>query len=85
MRWEGSSMSDERNYTVRIHDDRDGMYWAEVLELPGCFASGANEAELLEALAEAVGFYLSDGDHEVRLMWGPAQACVIKERQILVG
>jgi predicted RNase H-like HicB family nuclease len=30
-----------------------------VLELPGCFASGAGMAELHQALTEAIGLYLS--------------------------
>ena len=38
----------------------DGTYWAEVKELPGCFASGATLDELREALAESVSLYLSD-------------------------
>jgi hypothetical protein len=32
-----------------------GSYWAEVRELPGCFASGNDLNELREALDEAVG------------------------------
>ena len=38
----------------------DGMYWAEVTELPGCFASGDTVTELIEALEEAVSLYLTD-------------------------
>ena len=38
----------------------DGSYWAEIKELPGCFASGATLDELSEALAEAVSLYLAD-------------------------
>jgi predicted RNase H-like HicB family nuclease len=37
-----------------IHDEDDGTYWAEVKELPGCFASGATLDELQEALIEAI-------------------------------
>jgi len=43
---------------VHIHPE-DGGLWAEVEELPGCFASGDNEEELQEALMEAIGLYLS--------------------------
>ena len=39
--------------TVRVHEE-DGAYWAEVLELPGCFASGDTLDELRCALDEAV-------------------------------
>jgi predicted RNase H-like HicB family nuclease len=43
--------------TVRLHFE-EGAYWAEVLELPGCFASGETLVELNEALAEAIGMVL---------------------------
>lgn len=46
-------------YTLLIHDE-DGMLWAEVQELPGCFASGADMDELLDASAEAIQMYLAD-------------------------
>lgn len=42
-----------------IHEE-DGSYWAEVKELPGCFASGATLDELKEALVEAIGMCLED-------------------------
>jgi predicted RNase H-like HicB family nuclease len=45
--------------TVRIEQGEDGLYWAEVDQLPGCFASGASPAELFEAIEEAVSIYLS--------------------------
>ena len=41
-----------------IHEDDDGKFWAEVRELPGCFASGATLDELHEALVEAIGMCL---------------------------
>jgi predicted RNase H-like HicB family nuclease len=43
-----------------IHEE-DGSYWAEVKELPGCFASGATLDELKEALVEAISMCLEDG------------------------
>jgi predicted RNase H-like HicB family nuclease len=45
--------------TARVHQE-DGSYWAEVLELPGCFASGQSLDELREALEEAVALCLDD-------------------------
>ena len=42
-----------------IRQDTDGTFWAEVEQLPGCFASGRSVPELLEALTEAVGLYLA--------------------------
>jgi predicted RNase H-like HicB family nuclease len=56
-------------YTVRIHHEPGQEYslWAEVEELPGCFASGRDMDELREALSEAVSLYLSEPGREVRV------------------
>jgi predicted RNase H-like HicB family nuclease len=50
--------------SAKIQRDDDGTYWAEVQELPGCFASGASVPELLEALREAVSLYLAEPDSD---------------------
>lgn len=42
--------------TARIHIE-DGEYWAEVPELPGCFASGGTLDELFESLREGISLY----------------------------
>lgn len=42
-----------------VHADENG-YWAEVADLPGCFAAGADLDELVEAVGEAVGLYLPE-------------------------
>jgi predicted RNase H-like HicB family nuclease len=65
----------ETVYTVRIHHEPDQEYslWAEVEELPGCFASGRNMDELREALSEAVSLYLSEPGHEVHVQLEPAE------------
>lgn len=44
-------------YHLNIHKE-DGMLWAEVVELPGCFMSGKDYDELYEAAVEAIGLYL---------------------------
>jgi predicted RNase H-like HicB family nuclease len=54
--------------TVETHAEGDG-YWAEVRELPGCFASAGTLSELREALAEAVGLYLWDVPAEIGDAW----------------
>jgi hypothetical protein len=46
---------------VNVHQE-DGSYWAEVQELPGCFASGDTVAELVESVEEAVALYLAPPD-----------------------
>jgi predicted RNase H-like HicB family nuclease len=44
---------------AHVQQDEDGSYWAEVKELPGCFASGFTLDELMEALTEAIAMCLS--------------------------
>jgi len=50
---------ESREFTVRVQHE-DGSYWAEVVELPGCFASGFTMDELIEGLSEAISLYLMD-------------------------
>lgn len=50
-------------FHTTIHEE-DGSYWAEVQELPGCFASGADLDELKEALIEAISMCLTKTEHE---------------------
>jgi predicted RNase H-like HicB family nuclease len=45
--------------TARIHIE-DDCYWADVSELPGCFASGDTLDELFDSLREGVALYLAD-------------------------
>jgi predicted RNase H-like HicB family nuclease len=45
--------------TARIHVE-EGSYWADVSELPGCFASGDTLGELFESLQEGIALYLAD-------------------------
>lgn len=49
-----------KTFTLDVHHEDDGSYWAEVVELPGCFASGFSLDELYEGVAEAIGLYLSE-------------------------
>jgi len=44
--------------TAVIHKAEDGSYWAEVKELPGCFASGFSLDELRDSLVEATILWL---------------------------
>ena len=54
------------DYRVLVHHE-DGSYWAEVVELPGCFVAGDSMDEIWEALPEAIGLYLSTGDDSVEV------------------
>jgi predicted RNase H-like HicB family nuclease len=44
----------------------DGSYWADVPELPGCFASGDTVDELFESLQEGIGLYQFDDGEQCR-------------------
>jgi len=57
----------ETTLTVTVHEEDDGSLWAEVKDLPGCFASGDTMEELQEALAEAVSLYLSKPGHRANV------------------
>jgi predicted RNase H-like HicB family nuclease len=41
-------------YTVVVHEDPDGGFWAEVPALPGCYSQGDTEAELMDNIREAI-------------------------------
>jgi predicted RNase H-like HicB family nuclease len=60
-------MSQPTSYTVRIHREDGEQPWAEVVELPGCFASGRDMPELRENLAEAISLYLSTATTQVTI------------------
>jgi predicted RNase H-like HicB family nuclease len=49
-----------RTYTVIVHEAEpdEGGFWAEVEELPGCFASGDTLDELETDIREAIETYL---------------------------
>ena len=51
-------MGTTMEFTAKVHHE-DGAYWAEVVELPGAFASGDTLDELLEALGEAISMVLN--------------------------
>jgi predicted RNase H-like HicB family nuclease len=54
-----------RTFTVQVHEAEDGTLWAQVEELPGCFATGDDLDELKEALVEAIGMCLSEAERPV--------------------
>ena len=65
--------------TVLVREEGSG-FWAEVSQLPGCFASGRTLTELREALAEAIGLYLSDRPAQLadlELRPGTSEVCVL--------
>jgi predicted RNase H-like HicB family nuclease len=54
----GDQAMTQVEYIARVHEE-EGSLWAEVLDLPGCFASGNSLDELREALEESIALYLS--------------------------
>jgi predicted RNase H-like HicB family nuclease len=81
-------VSNVQQYTVRIHDEDDDGLWAEVVELPGCFASGADMDELRESLAEAMGMYLSTPGHRVQIRLEDAhqvESVKVTQQRVLVS
>jgi predicted RNase H-like HicB family nuclease len=50
-----------RTFTVLVHEAEpdEGGYWAEVEELPGCFASGDTLDELEDDVRDAIEAYLA--------------------------
>ena len=54
--------SQTREFTAIVHEE-DGSYWAEVVEMPGCFASGFDLDELKEGLVEAIQLCLPEAEN----------------------
>jgi predicted RNase H-like HicB family nuclease len=48
-----------RKYTVLVHEAEKGGYWAEVEEMPGCFASGDSLDELEADVKDAIETYIA--------------------------
>lgn len=73
-------MAEEQTFTLEIHEE-DGSFWAEVVELPGCFSSGETLDELQEAAVEAILMYLDDNGVPPGPM--PAPVTDLSERRFL--
>lgn len=76
---------DERTgtYTIRVHNEDDGTVWAEVDDLPGCFATGDSVEELWVNLAEAIGLYLSNDQVRVEVQLQQPEPIVVHTREQL--
>jgi predicted RNase H-like HicB family nuclease len=71
----------EREFRVRVHEE-DGAYWADVAELPGCFASGRDLDELREAIVEAISLHLAGDAQAVSPQAGHGR---VDEMRVLVS
>ncbi|KQC15075.1 MAG: hypothetical protein APR63_12810 [Desulfuromonas sp. SDB] len=49
-------------YHFKIHREKDG-YWAECIEMPGCFTEGDNLSELKKNMEEVLNLYLEEPDN----------------------
>ena len=52
--------------TAQVHIE-NGCYWAEVAELPGCFAAGSSIDELFASLGEGIKLCLAEPANQVSL------------------
>ena len=52
-------------YNVIVHSAKEGGYWAEVPDLPGCATEGDTLDELAANIREAISLYLKDESAEV--------------------
>lgn len=92
-------MTIDVHLTVNI-DEEDGMYCAEVAELPGCFAWGRSIDEIEDAIPEAMASYVPIEDavitfHDVEpddagrtgggLRGGAASPCTVIDHPVLAG
>ncbi len=46
-------------YHFKVHKEKDG-YWAQGIELPGCFAQGKSLKELYTNMQEALNLYIEE-------------------------
>ncbi|MDQ6707007.1 MAG: type II toxin-antitoxin system HicB family antitoxin [Acidobacteriota bacterium] len=46
-------------YAVVIHEDPEGVFWAEIPALPGCYSQAESVAELMANVREAIAGVLA--------------------------
>lgn len=63
-------------YIVRVNYEEGGSLWAEVLDLPGCFASGDTLDELRDALEDAISLCVAEA--------GPVKPMSVGELRVRV-
>lgn len=54
-------------YKAAVHPEAEGGYWAEVLDLPGCFTQGQTLDEVYHNLTEAIACHLDVEPGAVRV------------------
>ena len=61
------------NYTVVVHEEPDGGFWAEVPALPGCYSQADTLAELVDNVREAITGVLAVMRHQGERPESPIQ------------
>ena len=72
------------SFHVLVRKEPDGSFWAEVKELPGCFASGFSIEELQGALLEAIQMSLPEGVELGEPEWSSVRG-VGSRRELLIS
>jgi len=53
------------NFTVLIEQDEDGIYVANVPDIPGCYTQGRTVEQAMERIREAIQVCLEADDEEI--------------------
>jgi len=53
------------NFTVLIEQDEDGIYVANVPDIPGCYTQGRTVVQAMERIREAIQVCLEADDEEI--------------------
>ena len=53
------------NFTVLIEPDEDGIYVANVPDIPGCYTQGRTVEQAMERIREAIQVCLEADDEEI--------------------
>ncbi|MBC2699801.1 MAG: type II toxin-antitoxin system HicB family antitoxin [ANME-2 cluster archaeon] len=53
------------NFTVLIEQDEDGIYIANVPDIPGCYTQGRTVEQAMERIREAIQVCLEADDEEI--------------------
>lgn len=54
----------KKTYTIIVHKEEDG-YWAECIEIPGCFAQAKSIEELKKLMTDSIYLYFNDNSKEL--------------------
>lgn len=67
-------------YHFKVHQEKKG-YWAECIELKGCYTQANSKKELIENASEALNLYLDEPENSKVIFPDPLSS--VKKRQII--